>query len=138
MEHSARIFNCLRCHCQVIICSHCDRGNIYCGSICSQEARLKSVRAAGKRYQNTFRGKLKHARRQKRYRERKLKKVTHHTSHITTVNVLLPPDANESTEVTENNKVCCHFCGCLCNLSLRVAVLAGNKIHVSGFWPLGP
>jgi hypothetical protein len=33
-------------------------------------ARQKSLRAAGKKYQNTRRGKFKNAARQKRYRER--------------------------------------------------------------------
>jgi len=29
MQSSARLFNCARCRRQVVICSHCDRGNIY-------------------------------------------------------------------------------------------------------------
>jgi hypothetical protein len=31
METDARLFNCARCHRQVVICSRCDRGNLYCG-----------------------------------------------------------------------------------------------------------
>ena len=45
MQSSARLFNCARCRCQVVICSHCDRGNLYCGKRCSQAARRQSVRA---------------------------------------------------------------------------------------------
>ena len=30
MCRSARLYNCVRCHCQAIICSHCDYGNRYC------------------------------------------------------------------------------------------------------------
>ena len=44
MQSSARLFNCARCRCQVVICSHCDRGNIYCGKRCSQTARRQSRR----------------------------------------------------------------------------------------------
>ena len=50
MQSSARLFNCARCRCHVVICSHCDRGNIYCGGRCSQRVRRQSVRAAGRRY----------------------------------------------------------------------------------------
>jgi len=39
MQSSARLFNCARCRRQVVICSHCDRGNIYCSKRCSQTAR---------------------------------------------------------------------------------------------------
>ena len=44
MQSSARLFNCARCRCQVVICSHCDRGNIYCGKRCSETARRQSQR----------------------------------------------------------------------------------------------
>jgi hypothetical protein len=36
------------------------------------------VRAAGKRYQASFRGRIHHARRQSRLRQRQREKVTHH------------------------------------------------------------
>jgi hypothetical protein len=58
MHNSARLFNCARCRRQVAICSHCDRGNIYCDKRCSQAARRRSCRQAGKRYQKTRRGRL--------------------------------------------------------------------------------
>lgn len=77
---TARLFNCLYCHRQVKICSACDRGNIYCGPQCSRQARQSAMLKAGQRYQNTLRGKLKHALRQKRYRERQNQKVTHQSS----------------------------------------------------------
>ena len=79
MENTARLYNCVRCHHQVTICSHCDRGNIYCGKSCADSARRTSLRAAGRRYQNSRRGRLKHADRQRHYRSRR-KKVTHHSS----------------------------------------------------------
>jgi hypothetical protein len=49
MQSSARLFNCARCQRQVVICSHCDRGNIYCAKRCSQSARPQSRREAGRR-----------------------------------------------------------------------------------------
>ena len=49
MQSSARVFNCARCHGQVVICSHCDRGNLYCGKRCSQAARRQSQREAARR-----------------------------------------------------------------------------------------
>ena len=79
MEPSVRLYNCARCHHQVIICSPCDRGNIYCAGPCAQAARKASLKAAGKRYQRSCRGRLKHAERQRRYRARR-KKVTHQDS----------------------------------------------------------
>ncbi len=53
MENSVRLFNCARGHCHVVICRHCERGNIYCGTQCSQPARRVSGRAAARRYQRS-------------------------------------------------------------------------------------
>ncbi len=58
MQSSARLFNCARCRCHVVICSHCDRGNIYCGKRCSETARRQSQREASGRYQRTRRGRF--------------------------------------------------------------------------------
>ena len=76
MKPTARLYQCVRCHKQVKICSTCDRGNIYCGKYCATLARTKSLARAGSRYQSTFIGKQHHAARQARYR----KKVTHQGS----------------------------------------------------------
>jgi len=73
-----RRFVCDRCRRAVYLCSHCDRGQRYCSRTCSASARRKSVRAAGRRYQQTRRGRRLHALRQQSYRERRRKKVTHH------------------------------------------------------------
>lgn len=78
-----RLFLCARCHRQVRICSHCDRGNQYCGRRCSRAARGESLRAAGERYQKSRRGRFCHAARQRRYRARcraDQAKVTHQGS----------------------------------------------------------
>ena len=79
MENTARLFTCARCRAQVLICSRCDRGNSYCGPACSKQARRASLRAAGRRYQRTRRGRFTHAERQRRY-HRRLNKVTHQGS----------------------------------------------------------
>ena len=81
----ARLFLCARCRRQVLICSRCDRGQQYCGARCSGLARRESLRAAGRRYQHSRRGRHCHAERQRRYRHRcgedaRAQKVTHHGS----------------------------------------------------------
>ena len=113
MNNIARIFNCARCWCQTIICTHCDRGNIYCGSICARESRTKNHRISNQIYQKTFRGKQKHALRQSHYRQRqkeKAKKVTDMGSANTPLHDLLPTATNENKK-TISEKMHCHFCG---------------------------
>jgi len=113
MEHPSRLFSCLRCHTQVVICTYCDRGQIYCDSICSKAARRQSCREAEKRYQNTPGGKIKHARRQRRYRARLRIKVTDHGSTTPTQDDVLQPVENKAKETVmsqgDSAKQCC-FC----------------------------
>jgi hypothetical protein len=78
-----RLFACMRCRRLVAICSVCDRGQWYCGKACSQQSRRENSRAAGRRYQDQRPGRLRHAARQARYRERRAaaaQKVTQHTT----------------------------------------------------------
>jgi hypothetical protein len=77
VEASARLFACERCRALVLICSCCDRGQIYCAKGCAEEARRQSTRAAGKRYQVGKKGRLAHAARQSAYRAKR-KHVPHH------------------------------------------------------------
>jgi hypothetical protein len=67
----ARLFLCARCRAQVLLCSHCDRGQRYCGPACSSAARRANQRAAGRRYQRSPDGRIKHAARQLRWRQRR-------------------------------------------------------------------
>ncbi len=92
MENTARLFSCARCRTQVLICRRCDRGHIYCGPKCSQQARRESLRAAGRRYQRSRRGHLSHAERQRRYR-RRAHKVTHQGSAPTAPHDSLSPES---------------------------------------------
>lgn len=113
MKHTPRLFSCALCLLQTVICSHCDRGQIYCSPECSQAARQKSCREAEKRYQNTLNGKMKHALRQRRYRERLRKIVTDHGSQSTPQDALLHSVENKTTKMKINHEaktMRCSFC----------------------------
>jgi hypothetical protein len=73
------MFLCARCRIQVLLCSGCDRGQIYCGRSCAAQARGQAQREAGRRYQSSRPGRFAHAARAKRYRAR-CKIVTHQGS----------------------------------------------------------
>ncbi len=66
----ARRFVCARCRAPALVCSHCDRGQIYCAAGCSATARRQSQRDAGRRYQDSLPGRFHHAARTRRWRER--------------------------------------------------------------------
>ena len=89
---SGRLFLCAGCRGQVIICSCCDRGQIYCNGDCAAQARRQTLKAAGRRYQASQRGRMRHAARMGRYRSRQ-KKVTHHGSPAPVTSDLLMPVA---------------------------------------------
>jgi hypothetical protein len=55
----------------VLLCSRCDRGQRYCGRACSRAARQESLRAAARRYQRSRAGRLAHAARSRRWRQRR-------------------------------------------------------------------
>lgn len=143
MELSARLYNCAACHSQIIICSHCDRNHIYCGSACSRAARVRSCYLAGSRYQLSFRGRLKHAQRQRRYRERIKIKVTHHSSPVLPPRDVLPKLPNKPISDSEavSRHYHCHFCGGSCSLFLRrgfLRHLGQDSSPRSPSWPLAP
>jgi hypothetical protein len=114
----ARLFLCLRCRAQVLICSHCDRGNVYCAE-CSQEARRQSRREAGRRYQASRRGRVNHAERARRYRARK-NNVTHHgsppdqTDDLLSECLVVEEMAQLSSDRPGWSRWQCHFCGRHC------------------------
>ena len=72
MDRPVRLFLCARCRNQVLLCSHCDRGQRYCGSACSRQARGAAQRGAAQRYQRSRRGRMAHAARTRRWRGRRL------------------------------------------------------------------
>jgi hypothetical protein len=128
MKPSARLFNCARCQCQVMICSQCDRGNIYCGFSCSQSARRDSLRAAGRRYQRSRRGRFRHAERQRRYRSRR-HKVTHQGSAPAVVDAVLGAESKDlgvpshAEAAIGSQEPYCHFCRCHCSAFVRLDFL---------------
>ena len=117
----ARVFVCARCRRQVLICSRCDRGQQYCGARCSALARAESLRAAGRRYQQSRRGRHCHAERQRRYRYRCREgawqdKVTHHGSASPPCGAALARhrvavhEASPSMSCKPATAMHCHFC----------------------------
>jgi hypothetical protein len=70
VDHPARLFVCARCHAQVLLCSRCDRGQRYCSRACSGTARREAQRAAAQRYQSSRAGRMAHADRSRRWRQR--------------------------------------------------------------------
>ena len=71
MDRTGRLFVCARCRDQVLLCSHCDRGQQYCGRACSSASRRERRREAAERYQRSRGGRLKHAARTARWRYRR-------------------------------------------------------------------
>lgn len=123
MPNTSRLYHCCRCHAQVIICSHCDRGQRYCANGCSAEARDSSKKRAAKKYQLSRVGRFKNAERQARFRERQKQKVTHQGSSAATSHVVLNPRV-EQPEKNNNppqtgDVLFCHHCGNACGSFLR-------------------
>lgn len=121
----ARLFLCARCRAQVVICSRCDRGHIYCAGECANRARGDAQRAASRRYRASHRGRLLHAARARRYRARQ-KNVTHHGSLPAAANDLLggavmttASDAVSAGDEPRQAMWRCHWCGCRCPPLIR-------------------
>ena len=120
----ARLFLCQGCRLQVLICSHCDRGHIYCVEDCAREACRRSQRDAGRRYQTSRRGRLNHAARSRRHRVRK-NNVTHQGSPPAQSDGLLIEDqAVAVTEQLSRDRASrprwhCHRCGRRCPQLVR-------------------
>lgn len=71
MDQPARLYLCARCRVQVILCSRCDRGNRYCGRQCRHQARKQARRETAQRYQRSWSGRIAHAQRSRRWRQRR-------------------------------------------------------------------
>jgi hypothetical protein len=126
---SARLFLCAGCRTQVLICSCCDRGQIYCAGDCAQRARRRSLQCAGHRYRNGPVGRRRHAARQSRYRAR-VKIVTHHGSPPPPPGDVLAPDSPVSAsdaatyeDRPQRSTTHCHWCGRRCPQLVRQGFL---------------
>jgi hypothetical protein len=133
MCRSARLYNCARCSRQVIICSHCDRGNIYCADNCFDLSRKEKLKQAQKRYEQTAHAKELKAKRQKQYRQRKKEKATHQGSiQLALYDLLLIELEKLKNKVkkrhfTQYQSMRCHFCGSTCSDYLRLFFLERTK-----------
>ena len=129
----ARLFVCVRCRTQVLICSCCDRGQIYCAGGCAQEARYHAQRAAGRRYQTSRRGRLAHAVRARRWRARQ-KNVTHQSSPPPPPDdLVLPGSAVTASEPSPSPDARrwtwhCHWCRCHCSQFVRQGFLRRRRV----------
>jgi hypothetical protein len=132
MQPTGRLFLCGRCRVQVLVCSHCDRGQIYCSQSCSLISRRSCVREAGQRYQASRRGRFSHAARSRRYRARQ-KNVTHQGSPLPGPNALLPADSTLSVIQAHQPDTPglwqCHFCRSRCSEFVRAGFLRGRRVH---------
>ncbi len=125
---TARLYSCARCHAQTVICRCCDRGNVYCPD-CALPARQEARRRAAERYQKSQQGRLNHAARQRRYREKQTEKVTHNGSleaespveHSTMRNSSDKPSL--SWDLVTTRVINCHFCCEICSPFLRADYL---------------
>ena len=112
----ARLYLCGLCRRQVVICSGCDRGNIYCWD-CAPLARRRSLRQAGARYRKSWRGRFTQAVRTRRWRAGK-NKVTHHGSPAAPADAVVAEDpaavATEQARAVVRPRGHCQFCGRRC------------------------
>ena len=128
---TARLYQCAHCHCQVVICSDCDRGNIYCNGDCARIARLALHRQSNQTYQKTPTGRVRHAKRQERYRQRQKEKVTDRGSSVPpTDDVLVTPQ--EEIQPPQLCVVRCHFCGKAVPKSMRIEHLVRTPMWILG------
>jgi len=126
---SARLFICAECRTQALICSCCDRGQIYCAGDCRRLVRRRRQRAAGARYQISQRGRRAHAERASRYRARR-EKVTHQGSPRPPQDDCLPSGSRPiaSGTTTSGRRAWrwaprCHWCGRRCPFLFRQGFL---------------
>lgn len=138
MISSTRLFQCLRCHRQVLICQRCDRGQRYCADQCRQYARKASRQRANKKYQSSHKGRMNNAMQQKRFRQKKnrhTKIVTDQGSPPGLANDLLlaavrPGKKNRDFPPCQS-VTGCHFCGCPGGVFCRVGFLKRRTVYPS-------
>ena len=111
-QRTFRCFQCAYCREQVLICTCCDRGNIYCPP-CAPIAHQVALKEAAKRYQSTPQGKKKHAQRQRRYQASKNKNnadLTHKGSQGSGLCDSLILSYLATVFLKGCSKTRCHFC----------------------------
>ncbi len=86
-----RLARCPRCQTPFAICRRCDRGHVYCGPRCADEARSESLRGARRRHRQSPEGRLDHRDRERERRRRQRLEVARVGDH---------PSAPASTSVS--------------------------------------
>jgi hypothetical protein len=133
MAPVGRLFLCVNCRAQTVICSACDRGQRYCSPECAAHVRSARVRDAGRRYQHSERGRATHAERMRRCRAKQAD-VTHQGPIISTGREVSAPVAEPSiTPASKTTAMAnveqqprCHLCGCACSAFVRLGFLRDN------------
>lgn len=153
---TARLYNCARCHSQVVICRHCDNGNVYCQS-CAPVAELESHRRADAKYQQTERGRKNHKARQQRYLEKMTDKGSRGSlpaspsranaeaassasakeerdacSSPSSATTTEPQPAGAARRSDGDSGHSCDFCSRLCSAYLRLETLAHCTVEEEG------
>ena len=150
----ARLFLCAGCRVQVLVCSHCDRGQRYCAAGCSAATRQALQSDAARRYQCSRAGRLKHAERTRRWRERRAalaQKVTHQGSQGTPSDAVLPvipstlsiPTTEPCSAPASTSSILvpsapaalwrCHWCCTSCVAHVRLGFLLNNREYKSNY-----
>ncbi len=99
---SHRLFQCLRCHSRVRICTSCDRGQRFCPSPCAAQARRESTRRANKKYRESSKGRRRNRLRQRRYR--KAQSITKQIASVTHQGSTNSPSQRQQNTVTRTEE----------------------------------
>jgi hypothetical protein len=146
VQETIRRFLCARCRVVAYLCTACDRGQRYCSDECSLAARRRSQRESDRRYQSSERGRLKHAERARRYRQR-CRSVTEQGAVVSaerdvcstsaTSEVSTPSSAEETATTVasgsstdkqaHSGQVSCHLCRRWCDPWIRHAPLRRRR-----------
>ena len=128
MSTSSRLYHCLRCQAQVVICRQCDHGQHYCPGECAKAARIQSLNRARQKYQSSRKGRFNNALRQQRFRERtkqNSKKETEQGSLQKPSNAVLIREPEEQIShfgsLKKSTLITCQHCGCPCEPFFRMA-----------------
>ncbi len=105
MKPPWRVITCLECKTKVTICRYCDHGNSYCGQECAQIARKRSQQQSAIRYQKTLKCKFSHAKRQKKYRLKKMEPLANASNdRLVAQKKIVTHQGSKAIEITRN---CC-------------------------------
>lgn len=113
---------------------------MYCGKDCADLGRRRSVADAGRRYQRTFKGAVKHGERNARYRARVLEKVTHQGSLPAPGHAMLGPGSGEGAEdprslrpeFDEDGRTRCSVCAVFCGPFARTKFAGREPVRNRG------